>query len=373
MAAEPYPAGSAGLFAGMNLGGERPAFEAGFNLTLAVGYSHQRGDQPFAGYGAFLQFGFSRTHRFSIGGLGGVAARDGLELIGETGLTVDMHKRCGLHTGLIANAMNGGLYGRQQWFLDQLGVGTAVQTGPFLGRGYQPPKSGGVTPGRPFRDGEGQVTARATDRDGESSDAARAWQHDADHEAESVPAFLQLAFELSVSGAPPCLVARAIQAAHDEVSHAGLCAEVAAAIARTRLRPVARAFQFRQPLFGTAALERLAVESALDGWIGEGQNAAIAEANAAASHNAAIARVERQIAREEAQHAELGREIVIWTLAAGGQPVQRALRRALAEAQASLPEGSALAHVPGKLRAEQRRKLAVERREHVQRDLSRLL
>jgi hypothetical protein len=53
-------------------------------------------DVPFAGYGVFLQFGFSRTQRFSIGGLGGVAAGRKLELIGETGLTVDQHKRSGV-------------------------------------------------------------------------------------------------------------------------------------------------------------------------------------------------------------------------------------------------------------------------------------
>jgi hypothetical protein len=368
------------LFAGVNLGGKRPAFEAGFNLTLAIGYSHRRGDEPFAGYGVFLQFGLSRTHRFSIGGLGGVAAGQGLELIGETGLTVDQHKRCGLHTGLIANGMHTGVYGRQQWFIDQMGVGAGLQTGPFLGLGYKPPESVGPTPGRPFRDGNGQVTALACgdgdgdgDGDGELPDAARSWLRDARDEAESVPAFLQLAFELSVSGAPPCLVARAIQAARDEVSHTLLCAEVASAIARTRLRPVARAFQFRQPLFGTAALERLAVESALDGWIGEGLNAAIAQANAAASHNASIARVERQIAREEAQHAELGREIVIWALAVGGQAVRGALRLALAEGQGALPKRPELAHVPGKLRAEQRHTLATERRERALRDLSCLL
>jgi hypothetical protein len=373
MAVERHGAGSAGLFAGVSLGGERPAFEAGLNLTAAVGYAHERGGEPFAGYGLFLQFGFSRTSRFSIGGLGGVAARNGLELIGETGLTVDVHKRCGLHTGLIANAMYTGLYGRQQWFLDQTGIGAALQTGPFLGLGYQPPKYTKGTPGRPLRDHDGQVTAWAPDGDGELPDAAQSWLRDALDEAESVPAFLQLAFELSVSGAPPSLVARSLQAARDEVSHTRLCAEVASAIARKRLRPVARAFRLRQPLVGAAALERLAVESALDGWIGEGQNAAIAEANSAGCHNASIARVERLIAREEAQHAELGREIVIWALAVGGQAVRGTLRRALAETQAALTNSPELVQVAGKISVERRRALAAERRERVLRDLSPLL
>jgi hypothetical protein len=187
---------------------------------------------------------------------------------------------------------------------------------------------------------------------------------------------LQLAFELSVCGAPPSLVARSIQAAHDEVSHTRLCAEVASAIARKRFRPATRAFPLRKPLLGTAALERLAVESALDGWIGEGQNASIAEANSAASPNASIARVERQIAREEAQHAELGREIVIWALTTGGQAVRgglHGLHRALAKAQAALPSAPELAHVAGKIRPEQRHALAAQRRERVLRDLSRLL
>jgi hypothetical protein len=127
-------------------------------------------------------------------------------------------------------------------------------------------------------------------------------------ELSSVWTFLRLAAELAAAGAPAELIARALDAADDEVRHAELCAHAAGGVELAGLPMIAA-----QPRFTTRtprALATLAVEAWLEGCLNE--TAAAEEARLAARDAETNVEMLTAIARDEDRHAELSWAVLAW-------------------------------------------------------------
>lgn len=124
-------------------------------------------------------------------------------------------------------------------------------------------------------------------------------------EAASVPAFEELARELSAHGAPRTLVRGARASARDEVRHARVMTSLARAYG-------AEPTDFRRGEHGLRSLEEVAVDNAAEGCVREalGALAAVLQAERAMDPTAAAAF--RSIARDEARHALLSFEVDDW-------------------------------------------------------------
>jgi hypothetical protein len=82
----------------------------------------------------------------------------------------------------------------------------------------------------------------------------------------------------------------------------------------------------RPQLEASAGLVRLAVESWVDGCLGEGVAAAAAREEAKLATDATLRAAQTTIATDEAQHAELAWDVLEWALATGQSQVKSALR-----------------------------------------------
>lgn len=151
--------------------------------------------------------------------------------------------------------------------------------------------------GRPVRDAHGVLLPAARCLSARRTPDQAWWVEAARAEASSVPAFLRLAAELRRAGAPPALIAAALDAARDEARHAHQCAAEAGGVVIAAPSPALAAP--RPAASHDAALARLAVEAWREGCIGEG----------IAATEVPIA----SIARDEARHAELAWQILAWT------------------------------------------------------------
>lgn len=134
------------------------------------------------------------------------------------------------------------------------------------------------------------------------------WLAAARAEHASVPAFARLAWQLCAHGAPPALIARAHQAALDEIVHAQRCFAVASAY----LGEEQHAEALSLPELEAGTLTRLAVESLVDGVLGEGRAAGRLERRAKAAKDPVLRALLEQIATEERAHAQLAKDIVTW-------------------------------------------------------------
>jgi hypothetical protein len=198
----------------------------------------------------------------------------------------------------------------------------------------------GGAPGRPLRIGGLRVLplvrrARARrarsrgadepDVDSLSREARRAlakrWLADARAEYASIEAFEGLARELAAAGAPATLVDGARRAAREEAGHATMCFAVASAYAGHEL--TARPFPAWWSTLRAGSrrlgsrkkrIERLAVESLVEGCVEEGLAADEARAASRRASDPVIAGVLARIAVEEASHAELASGIVDWAV-----------------------------------------------------------
>jgi hypothetical protein len=161
-------------------------------------------------------------------------------------------------------------------------------------------------------------------------------------EAASVHAFLRLERELELHGAPTELIERARVCARDEARHARMMRQLArergARVPRVAVTDV-----------GVRTLERIALENAVEGCVGETYGALYAAWQSTHETDADIARAMRAIAPDELRHAALG-----WAVAAWIEPLLtddertrvEAARLAAARdimARASSPEEHALA------------------------------
>lgn len=161
------------------------------------------------------------------------------------------------------------------------------------------------------------------------------WLRRALAEHASIATFAELTLELMAHGAPPELLHAAQRAQADELRHAIACFGVASALLERQVGPGDYPAATRR-VPGRSKAE-LAVESLRDGVLGEGYAAELARASItrAAPELQPLFRV---IAHEEAQHAELGFEVLRWCLKAGGAEVAAALSDALQELPSYWPE-----------------------------------
>lgn len=168
---------------------------------------------------------------------------------------------------------------------------------------------GYVSAGRALRHAEGNILPVAY----AAPAASREFVEAARSEWASVPAFLRLAAELRLLGAPPSLVGRALAAARDESVHVDDCLELAGA--PLALGPMPLLPPRVQPRGPWLAL--LAAESEIDGVVGEGEGARVLEERARARRDTAGADRLARMAVEERAHADLAKDIVSWARTAG--------------------------------------------------------
>jgi len=162
--------------------------------------------------------------------------------------------------------------------------------------------------------------------------AAEHWLEVAALEHASVGSFARFTLQLLALGAPSELLARAQQAALDEVRHAELAYSLARALGAGERAP--------GPLLHAAAaigcsLEEVVEALVLEGCVGEtlGAIEALVRAESALPE---IAVVLRRIADDERRHAELAWSTLAWLRARHGEPVAASERRALDVARREL-------------------------------------
>jgi len=197
---------------------------------------------------------------------------------------------------------------------------------------------GSAVGGRPLREGERLLLPElvlSRRRPGSSlrlGARAQRWAEDARAEQASVPAFLRLAEELGAHGAAE-LAMRARLAAWEEARHARACLAVAESESGL-------SFELGSvPLPATREpdLATLAVESVIEGYVGEGEAAALARAELRSERAPLARRALTLIAREEQAHAELARDVLRFCVARGGRAVRSAARNAADACQVRLP------------------------------------
>jgi hypothetical protein len=170
-----------------------------------------------------------------------------------------------------------------------------------------------IIPGRPG--------ARTDSRPGPGAGELWAWTCRTEH--ESVAAFQRLARELEALGAPTELVARCEGAAREEQGHT----ELARALAERLGCPPGPLPSEPLPL-RTPSRAVVAMESLVDGILGEGFASEVARAGADAAEQPELRAALDQIAREEESHARLARDLLSWAAAQADPEVGRALAAA---------------------------------------------
>jgi hypothetical protein len=219
------------------------------------------------------------------------------------------------HSGILGESLLFNAYFRQGWFYEQetlapeLSIGVGGRFIPTFGL------PGFCVEGRPYR-GERGEQQRAVVRAGRGFDwrepRAKTWAKRAADECASVPAFLQLALELLELEAPIELVRRAVAAADEELGHTRDATRLAELFGGAPVLLSPPPFRLRPALPRRRALRRLARESWHDGCVNEGMAAAVAREEAQRSRFGAEALISARIAREEAGHAALSRDVLRW-------------------------------------------------------------
>jgi hypothetical protein len=161
---------------------------------------------------------------------------------------------------------------------------------------------------------------------------SQAWLADALAEHASIAAFARNTLELLSLGAPAELVAGSQRAGLDEVRHAQRCFELAAAYAGSPLSPGPL------PLLPArrASLERLAVDTFIEGCVGETISAMHA-LRATKRSPTDIAKVWGMLARDEMRHAALAWRTLTWVVAQTGVSVRDPLVAVAAQRGSELP------------------------------------
>lgn len=378
-----------GAFIGYHYG-ERSRLEWGieaFGTHLFKG-AGECTSEARTGAGAFVQLAWLglESPRLTLAGHGGgEASRAVLGLTGELGATYRFGDGggFGIHTGVMAETVLLNAAARYQWLRNEAWVGGGARA---LGT-YGVPTLCHVAVGRTMRTDTGPLTLQSLPN-AQSSYAAnararieaigRAFERDAQLEHASVPAFLQLASELAQLHAPSMLVARALDAARDELHHTALCTQIAARHLEVCARPSLPELAQRAPIASRESLVRLAIESWLDGCVNEGRAAAHAARAAELASDPEVQAVQRTIARDEHRHAELAWSILDWSIARGGEEAHAAVRAlrdhgssAVSDASFQPARDGLEAH--GVLGASATHALAAEHFEASQRRLDRLL
>ncbi|MGK3993046.1 hypothetical protein [Sorangium sp. So ce1024] len=351
---EPF-ALSGGLMLSLSFG-QQLAFGLGADLRLAAVLEGGDTVPRTMGFGPFAQatwLNFS-AGRFAVGIHGGGElseryAGDQYSLDGELGWTYrtrigdQLPGQHGLHVGVMStleSPVGLELSARaviplsDEPFTPEGTVGMGLRLLPPFGMRARP------IDGRPLRSAEGVVlppalalgpaAARPARLDRATRTAlAGAWLDSARGECGSIPAFLALARDLAAVGAPASLVARALAALGDEVRHTARCSAIASALAGWRLQPALLPPPPARDPDRRAALVRMALEAWHDGCLGEGAAAARARRSLVGASDAGVRAALFEIARDEAQHAELGWRVLAYCLTEGGRAVREAVGDAM--------------------------------------------
>jgi hypothetical protein len=151
---------------------------------------------------------------------------------------------------------------------------------------------------------------------------ADAWLADALAEHASIASFARATIELIAVGAPNELLEDAARAMRDEIRHAERCFELASRFAGRAVSPGPLAAAAPR----TPELAQLAVDTFIEGCVGETVSALAATRALAGCEDDRVARVLRGIVADETRHAALAWKTIAWTIAEGGAPVVAALR-----------------------------------------------
>lgn len=206
--------------------------------------------------------------------------------------------------------------------------------------------------GRPLRASDGRVLVAAVQRaraeatplgaelsPHDRETLAAMWMRDATMEHASIAAFARLSLELMALGAPLELVDGAHRAAREEVAHARACFGMASAYGGVPLEPGALPVSARR-----IDLLSLAIETYVDGCIGEGAAAAAARLGARRARVREPRTVLRKIARDEAAHARLAWEIVAFCVVRDERVLPALLRLAQSTTTSAPPSETLAAH-----------------------------
>ncbi|MEM6991183.1 MAG: ferritin-like domain-containing protein [Myxococcota bacterium] len=185
------------------------------------------------------------------------------------------------------------------------------------------------TKGRPLR-GRRRAKRKSIGCEGPTParDAAAHWKAIAADEHESVATFSELALDLLAAGAPAALVTRCHEAALEETRHTEACLAIAQQLDGEPATPPdvpSMRRTRRRPRLRTVLLVRLAVESYVDGCVGEASSGWVLAQLRKHAESESIRDALRVLSREEMGHARLGRDIVEWCRAEGGPVVDQAL------------------------------------------------
>jgi hypothetical protein len=146
-------------------------------------------------------------------------------------------------------------------------------------------------------------------------------------EAASIDAFLRLAGELALHGAPRRLIARALRAADDERRHA----RVMTRLARLDAVPIVE-IEAVPP----RTLEEVARENAVEGCVNETFGAALATFQAQAAGDQRLRTAMKRIALDETGHAELAFAVARWAEPRLDRAARARVRESRREAAARL-------------------------------------
>jgi hypothetical protein len=186
------------------------------------------------------------------------------------------------------------------------------------------------------------------------------WLEDARMEHASIASFARFTLDLLSVGAPAALLARAQQAALDEVAHAEACFALAARYSGTACGPAALHTSDCRP---AASLHDALLGAFTEGCVGETLAAAHAARALEQARDPHVRRALERIAEDEARHAELAWRFVAWGLPRCGGDTRKALRAALDRALATqpapasereTPAARAVLHAAGRLTASER-------------------
>ena len=211
---------------------------------------------------------------------------------------------------------------------------------------------GGPGTGRALRVARLAVAARAVDVEGWDAELpprespapspevrralARLWTETARSEHASVPAFSRLALSLVALGAPARLVEAAHRAALEEIEHARLAFSMASTYAGAPVGPGRLIALHAARAVTATSLASLAAESLIDGCLLEGVAADVAQQALARARDERARAALAVIARDEASHAALAWDVVLWCCDRDGESVRRRLLAALEKAPTSV-------------------------------------
>ena len=327
---------------------------------------------PPVGVGVTTQIGGrgSGAGRLVIAAIAGAGRSDAALLDGahvELGAAVPLGEigEPGLHGGVVIDGL-----------LSHVAVRTDPRMGEPVSVGIGPQFPGPMGPlwgcelGRPARGDDGRPTTAAPRGEPARSCIGAAWAEDARTECDSITSFLCLAAELLALGANDRLVDAALSAAADEMGHAASAAALPLRLGGARIWPALPPPPVRSMRDRPAALRRLAVESFVDGVVGEGAAADEARLAARRARHPEVVAHHHRVAREERRHAWLGAAVVRWALAEGGEPVRDALTACVQLERPPPPEGEAL---PDRLSSAERGALGRARSDRARSELAALL